>query len=96
MFDNVAQTFTKLLDMNQLDYIIGKGHAKHSLGFSQRNAALTQIEESVVVQLPRSHTMRTLHIIGIDLQLRLGVHASRIIQKEVAIVLISFCAPFAT
>ena len=52
MFDNVAQTFTKLLDMNQLDYIIGKGHAKHSLGFSQRNAALTQIEESVIVQLP--------------------------------------------
>ena len=73
---NVYDRGTKGLKLNESDYIVGKRNAEKGTSFVFGDTALLHVEESLLVELPCSHTMATLYIIRINLKLRLGVDAS--------------------
>ena len=83
-----AKVLRELFLGNTLQDIGGEGIAEHQLGFLQGDPSLTHIEECILAELPCGHPVGTLHVVGIDLQLGLGLHASRGREQEVAIVLI--------
>ena len=56
-----------------------------------RNTAGAHIKLLILIQLPYSRAMRTLHVIGIDFQLRLGLSFRAMRNHQVMIRLVRLC-----
>ena len=71
----MVQTVAQGFKLHLVDYLVDKGILEQRFCLLERDAALTHIEESRIVELTNGRSMGTLHIIGINLQHRLGVHS---------------------
>ncbi|OAV73874.1 hypothetical protein Barb7_02727 [Bacteroidales bacterium Barb7] len=85
------QSVFEYIQPDMFHHIGSKSHTQHHAGILFGNAATLHIKKSLLVQLPRTHTVRTFHIIGIDFQLRLAVHTGFAGQAEVAVGLGGLC-----
>ena len=70
----VVQTVAQGDESHVVDDLIDEGVLQEQLGFLKGYASLTHVEESGIVELANSRSVGTLHVIGIDLEHRLGVH----------------------
>ena len=58
-----------------VDDLAGEGLLQQQAGFGLADATLAHVEEGVVVQLSHGAAVAALHVVGVDFQHRLGVHA---------------------
>jgi hypothetical protein len=71
MVKAVAEGF----ELHLVDDLVDKGVLKEELGFLQRDASLSHIEESGIVELTNGRAMSTLHVVSIDFEHWLCIHA---------------------
>src|ERR1019366_5401430 len=66
----------------------GESHQKQSARGNLINAPRLQVEQGVFFDLANGRAVRTLHVVGVDLQLRLGINLRVIGKKKVAVRLL--------
>ena len=74
-FDEEVKAVAKGIEADGVDNLAHEGKHQQQTGFLFGYAALAHIEEGVFVKLSYCGTVAALHIVSINLQLRLGVHA---------------------
>ena len=85
LLNQVVQTVFQRFELHAVDHLIDEGKLQQQLGFLLTDAALAHVEHSLVVELTHGRTMTTFHIIGINLQLWLGVHARLLRGAEILV-----------
>ena len=78
----VGERVTHALMADRLEGLGDEGGDQHGLGLGLGNAARAQIEEMVVIDIARGRAMAADDIIGIDLELGLGVELGRLREKQ--------------
>ena len=68
---------------------MGEAEHKHQPCFTLFDPSGLKIEEGIIVKLPDSCTVAALYIIGIYLELRLGIHLRIVGKKDIVILLVS-------
>ena len=68
--------------------IVRKGQHEQGACFRFGDSAGTQVKESVCIQLSYGAPVRTLDVVGKNLQLRLGIDLRTIVQQQVIVLLI--------
>ena len=81
----VVEAVAEGFELHVVDDLVDEGILQEHFGFLQRNASLTHIEKGSIVELTNGRAMSTLHVVGIDLKHRLGVHTSLFGDREVLI-----------
>jgi hypothetical protein len=81
----VVQAVAEGFELHVVDDLVDEGVLQQHFGFLQRNATLAHIEEGSIVELTNGRTVRTFHVIGINLKHRLGVHTSLLGSREILI-----------
>ena len=71
----MMETITQWLQLHFVDDFVDKRKLKEQLCLLTAHASLLHVEESGIVELTYRATMRTLHVVGINLQHWLGEHA---------------------
>lgn len=84
----MVQTVAQGLEAYLIDDLAHKGTHEELAGFGMADAALLHVEEGILVELTYGGSVATLHIVGIDLELRLGVHTGLTGETEVAVGLL--------
>ncbi len=76
------QAIFQSIQTDRIDHFVDKGKHQQQTGLARGDATLLHIEQCGIVELTHSSSMATLHIIGINLQQRLGKHMrSRVAQR---------------
>ena len=73
----MVQAVTKSFEAHAINNFAYKGTHEELACFTEADTTLLHIEESIFVELTYGSTVATLHIIGINLELRLGIHTRR-------------------
>ena len=76
------------LERHLVHHLGGKGVGEQALGRGRGKAAAPRIERAHVVQPAHRGAVGALHVVGEDLQLRLGVHPRPVAQQQVAVGLL--------
>src|ERR1039458_6793661 len=84
LFQQIAQA----LHFNPIHNILRKRVGQQTARFPLANAARLQVEQRFAIQLADSGAMRAAHVIGIDLQLRLGIHHRIVGEHQILIGLL--------
>ena len=79
------ETVAQWLQLHLVDDFIDKCELEEQLCLFTAHATLLHIEKSSIVELTYRTTMRTLHIIGINLQHRLGEHTGGLGSAKVLV-----------
>lgn len=91
VFDKSDEALLEVGQRDAVDDVSHKSNRHHRDGFLVRDASLTEVKEPVFVELSRRQSVRTLDIVGVDLELGLGVHLGIPAQKEVSVILVRLC-----
>lgn len=83
----IVQTVAKGFQLDFVDDLVDKGKLQEQFGFAFADAALAHIEQGCVVELAYGTAMRTFHVVGINLQHRLGEHTRLFRGTEVLVTL---------
>ena len=86
--DQVVQAVAQGFEADAIDDLAHEGSHEELAGFAEANAALLHVEEGIFVELAHGSAVTTLYIIGIDLELGLGVHACLACETEVTVGLL--------
>ena len=70
------------LDLDAADDVVGEGEGQQAAGLVQADAARAQVEDRFVVELADRGAVRAFHVVGEDLQLRLGVDGRVVGQQQ--------------
>ena len=81
----MMQAITQWFQLHLVDDFVDKCKLKEQLSLLAAHTTLLHIEQGGIVELTYSTSMRTLHIIGINLQHRLGEHAGCLRSTEVLV-----------
>lgn len=81
----MMQAITQWLQLHLVDDFVDKCKLKEQLSLLTAHTTLLHIEQGGIVELTNSTTVRTLHIIGINLQHRLGEHTGCLRCTEVLV-----------
>ena len=68
------QTVFQSIQTDGVDNFVDKSEHQQQARLAHRNTTLPHIEESAFIELPHRSAVTALHVICINLQLRLGVH----------------------
>ena len=79
------ETVAKRFELHLVDDLVDKGILQEQLSLSERDATLAHIEEGRIVELSYRRAMGTLHVVGIDLEHRLGVHSCLFRGRQVLV-----------
>ena len=82
------QAIFQSIQTDGINHLIDEGKHQQQTGLAHGDAALLHIEQSTFVKLPHRSAMATLHIISINLQLRLGLHVRFARSAKVAVRLL--------
>ena len=74
-----------------IDHIRHKSDAEHHPRLFVRKTTALHVEERLFIKLTGRHAMRTFHIVGINLELRLAVHTGIGGETHVTVRLVSLC-----
>ena len=85
----MTQAVAQRVKAHAVYHIAHEGLHKQFLGNRQRDAACLHVEQRFLVELAHSGTVRTLHVVGINFELGLGVHLGGGRCHYVAVALIS-------
>ena len=69
-----VQPVAQGVETNSVDNLVDESKHQQQTSLKHRNAALSHIEQSCIVQLSDRRPVAALHVIGINFQLRLRVH----------------------
>ena len=72
----VVQAVAEGFELHVVDDLVDEGVLQQELCLGQRDAPLAHVEQCRIVELSDGGTVGTLHVVGINLKHRLGVHAS--------------------
>ena len=75
LVDEIAQAVAEGFERDGINDLGNEGLLQEQTGFALGDASLAHVEEGSIVELAYGRAMRALHIVGIDLQQRLCVHA---------------------
>ena len=75
LVDKVAQAVAKGFKGNGIDDLGDKGLLQEQSGLALGDASLAHVEQSGIVELANCGAMRALHVVGIDFEHGLCVHA---------------------
>ena len=64
----VVQAVAEGFELHVVDDLVDEGVLKQHLRLVERNATLTHIEQRCIVELTNGRTVRTLYVVGINLQ----------------------------
>ena len=81
----MMQAIAQWLQLHLVDDFVDKCKLKEQLSLLAAHTTLLHIEQCGIVELTYSTSMRTLHIIGINLQHRLGEHTGCLRSTEVLV-----------
>ena len=81
----VMKAIAEGFKIHVVDNFVDEGILQQEFGLFKRDASLTHVEERSVVELSNGRTMSTLHIVGIDLKHRLGIHTSLLGSRQVLV-----------
>lgn len=87
-FYKIMQAVAKRLELYAVDNLIDEGKLQEKLCLLQTDTALTHVEQSRVVELTYGAAVGTLHVVGINLQHRLGVHTRLLGGTEILVCLL--------
>src|SRR5262249_45848349 len=76
------QLGTERIDRDTADDVVGKGVSQQLPGLLLADAARLQIEDLFLIELANARSVRALDIIGVNLQLRLGVDHCIVRQQQ--------------
>src|SRR6185437_16463294 len=82
------QLFPYRLLSNVLQHASGEGVGEQLAGSILTNAPALHVEECGIVQAPHRGAMRALDVVGVDLELWLGVHPRLARQEQVVVLLL--------
>ena len=82
------QTVTQWLQLNPVDDLTNEGELQQQLGLVLIDAPLLHIEHSRIVELSHCRAVRAFHVVGVDLQHRLGEHTGLLGHDEVLITFV--------
>ena len=82
LFHQIMEAVAKRFELHVVDDLIDEGILEQEFGLLKRDATLTHIEEGRIVELTYRLAMGTLHIVGIDLEHRLGVHPCHLGSRQ--------------
>src|SRR6202522_439407 len=71
-----------------IEALVGKRQQQQLACRGLVDAARAQIKQSVLLNLTNGRTMRTLHVVGINFQLRLGVDLRIVGEQQITICLL--------
>jgi hypothetical protein len=74
LLHEVVQAVAQGFEANTIDNLTYESSHEELAGFTEADTALLHIEEGIFVELTHSGAMTALYVVGIDLELRLGVH----------------------
>ena len=74
-FHQVVETVAQGLEPDAVYHLAHEGELQEQTGLGLADAALTHIEERLLVELAHGAAVGALHIVGVDLERRLRVHA---------------------
>src|SRR5882672_11331498 len=74
--------------LDAVDDLAGEGMDQHTPRCLQANAPAAQVINRLVVQLADGCAVRAFHVVGVDLELRLGVGAGFVGEEEVFVRLL--------
>src|SRR4051812_14934159 len=86
--DQSLQLHPYRLERHLADNLCGKGIRQQPFGFPRRHSTALCVKERDIVQAPDGGTVRALHVIRKDLQLRLGVDLGGVAQQEIPVGLL--------
>src|SRR4051812_26566059 len=86
--DQSLQLHPYRLERHLADNLCGKGIRQQPFGFPRRHSTALCVKERDIVQAPDGGTVRALHVIRKDLQLRLGVDSGGVAQQEIPVGLL--------
>ena len=81
----MMQAIAQWLQLHLVDDFVDKCKLKEQLSLLTAHTTLLHIEQCRIVELTNSTTMRTFHIVGINLQHRLGEHTGCLCSTEVLV-----------
>lgn len=87
----MMKAITKRLQFHLVNNFVDKRKLKKQLCLLKAYTALLHIEQGSIVKLTDSAAMRTLHIIGIYLQHRLGEHTGSLGGTKILISFLRYC-----
>ena len=79
------QTVAQRLQLHVVYHLVDKSILQKQTGFLQRDTTLAHVEECRIIQLSHRRTVGTFHVVGINLQHRLGVHTCLLRGREVLV-----------
>src|SRR6185437_6652055 len=77
------QRFLQRRNFNAVHDVFGKRVRQQAARFAPADTAGTQVEHSLRIELPDGGAVSTSHVVGMDLQLRLGVDDGIVAQHQV-------------
>ena len=84
-FYQMVKTVAERFELHLVDDFIDKGILKEQFSLIKRDASLAHIKQGGIVELSDGGAMGTLHVVGIDLEHWLGVHAGLLGGRQVLI-----------
>lgn len=84
----VVQAVAQGFEADAVDDLAHEGSHEELASFTEADATLLHIEEGILVELAHGSSVATLYIIGIDLELGLGIHACLACETEVTVGLL--------
>src|SRR6476619_3217129 len=82
LFHRLHQPLADGRDGNPVEHLAGKRLDEHVSCLAEADAARAQVEQRVVVELTDRRSMRALHVVGEDLELRLRVDLGVVGQEQ--------------
>ena len=82
------ETVAQGLKLDLIDDLTDERELEQQLGLMLVDAALLHVEHRGVVELPHRGAVGALHVVGIDLEHRLGIHACGLGHHEVLVALV--------
>ena len=81
----VVEAVAKGFELHVVDDFVDEGILEQHLRLLQGDASLAHVEEGGIVELAYGRAVGTLHVVGIDLEHGLGVHAGILGGREVLV-----------
>src|SRR4029079_12783179 len=85
------ERFPERLQLDLRDHVRRKCVSEQPLRLSRTDPSAPHIEERSLIEPADRRAMRTLHVVGKNLELRLRIDAGRIGKQKIVVALLSIC-----
>ena len=85
LLNEVVEAVAEGFEFHLVNDLVDKGVLQEESGLFEGDASLAHVEQGRIVELSNGRSMGALHIVGIDLKHRLGVHMGLLGGSEVLV-----------